>query len=183
MWNRSARRHSISEHKGYGHYRAYSNGPSVEKGGLVLPLLHSVERRRHQEWMSRHDFHLGDVAVLVDDAINYDLPADSGLLGQDRIDRLDFGDETRSLNFASDAIRSPVQWGRWGRRNDLVVSSARDCSEDTAKLPTGHSTKYTTEYARRSGLRLRFALDLGDLPRNYARRVELYFAQMKNGLF
>jgi len=88
MWNRSARRYSISEGKGYGHYHAHINGPSVEKGGLVLPLLHSVKRSRHQERMSRHDFHLGDVAVLVDYAINYDLPTDSSLLGQDRIDRL-----------------------------------------------------------------------------------------------
>jgi hypothetical protein len=54
--------------------------------------------------------------VLVDYAINYDLPTDSSLLGQDRIDRLDFGDETRSLNFASDAIRSPVQMGAVGAK-------------------------------------------------------------------
>jgi hypothetical protein len=64
-----------------------------------------------------------------------------------------------------------------------VVSSTHDCSEDTAKLPAGHSTRHTAEYARRSGLRgLGFVLDLCDLLRNYARRGELYFAQMKNGL-
>src|SRR6202008_4318352 len=107
-----------------------------------LPLLHSVEGGSYQKRISGDNFRLRDVAVLVDHRIDFHLSTNSGLLGDDRINRLDLPDKAWRLDFSSDTIRSVMgYWLRRRRGNKLAVSRPQNSSQDTTQLPAGYSTR------------------------------------------
>jgi hypothetical protein len=125
----------ICESKVNGNDHRNGDGLSVEQRRLVFPLPNRVQGSGHEQRISRHDFHLGYIPLLVDHAINFHVSLDSRLLGQDRIDRLDLPKQGWWLHSAANAVRTHVRtsldW-RW-RGDDLTISS-KDSAEDASQL-------------------------------------------------
>jgi len=166
---------STSQREVYRENHFHGDRCPVQKCRLVFPLLNGIEGRRHQKRHSRHHFHLRDVSVVINHAVDPDIPLDVGLSGQGWVNRLDHLNQARLLHAAADLIGTNVcSVSRWRWRRGDFAHTSEDSAEHSSDLsswnPSRDATRHTTE--RLLGLCC-FLFNLCDPLRNESWRKQL----------
>src|SRR4029079_18468973 len=90
---------------------------AIKQGGLVAPLLHSIDSGLGPQRVAADPSQVVDGSVFADHSFQQNDSLNAGLFGQRRIHRLDLGNQTGLRDVSTDAkTLRRRRWRWWWRR-------------------------------------------------------------------